>query len=468
MWFGNFRRVLGTTVARLTLLYTLIFGVLAVGVVAYISIQTGRLVIQQVRVTVDEEVQQLARIYRRFGTLRMISTIERRSRQPGANLYRVISRDGTVLAGNVASMDERLLDETGWRLRPFRYERGTPTPGPPPLAIGRVFDLTGGAKLLVGRDIGDTNSFRDIVRRASSVSITALVVTGLLLVFFLGRRAVRRLDRVTATTGRIVEGDLSQRLPVSGKADEYDRLSAALNDVLERVERLDSGVRNVSDNIAHDLKTPLTRLRNRADSLVRMTDPQDAADTAQSIVADADGLIRTFDALLLISQTESGARPVAMSRFEVVPIVESVYELFEPSADEAGAELQLDVQCNPQVEGHRELLAQVLTNLLDNALKYASGGNATIALGVYCEGADILLTVADNGPGIPQKDRTFVRERFARLDESRTTKGFGLGLAMVEAVARLHNGALILEDNGPGLRASLRLPRIAGTPKRNG
>ncbi len=460
MAFHNIRRVLGTTVARLTLLYTLIFGVLAVGVVSYISISTGRLVIQQVRVTVDEEVQQLARIYRRFGTRRMIATIERRSRQPGANLYRVMSRDGIVLAGNVASMDERMLDHTGWRLHPFRYERGTPTPGPPPLAIGRVFDLTGGAKLLVGRDIGDANTFRSIVRRASSISITVLVLTGLFLVLVLGRRAVRRLDTVTATTGRIVEGDLSQRLPVSSKADEFDRLSVALNEVLERVERLDSGVRNVSDNIAHDLKTPLTRLRNRADALARSNDPKETVDTAQNIVAEADGLIRTFDALLLISQTESGARPVALARFEIVPIVESVFELFEPSTEEAGVELTLNVECEPQVEGHRELLAQVLTNLLDNALKYAAGKDAAIEMSVECTSDDILLVVADNGPGIAKEDRAIVRERFVRLDESRTTKGFGLGLAMVEAVARVHNGSLMLDDNEPGLRAILRLPRI--------
>ena len=461
MAFSNIRRVLSTTVARLTLLYTLIFGVLAVGVVAYISISTGHLVIQQVRVTVDEEVQQLARIYRRFGTGRLIATIELRSRQPGANLYRVMSRDGIVLAGNVASIDERIVRETGWRLRPFRYERGTPTPGPPPLAIGRVFDLTGGAKLLVGRDIGDANTFRSIVRRASSISITVLVLTGLFLVLVLGRRAVRRLDTVTATTGRIVDGDLSQRLPVSGKSDEYDRLSVALNDVLERVERLDSGVRNVSDNIAHDLKTPLTRLRNRAELLVREQDPGKTAETAQNIVADADNLIRTFDALLLISQTESGARPMTLAGCDIVPIVESVFELFEPSADEAGADLRLTVECEPQVEGHRELLAQALTNLLDNALKYAAVETAAIEIVVACTREHVLLTVADNGPGIAEKDRGIVRERFVRLEESRTSKGFGLGLAMVEAVARVHNGILILNDNSPGLRATLQLPRIA-------
>ncbi len=460
MAFRNISRVLGTTVARLTLLYTLIFGMLAVGVVSYISISTGRLVIQQVRVTVDEEVQQLARIYRRFGTGRLIATIDRRSRQPGANLYRVVSRDSIVLAGNVASMDERMLDRTGWHLRPFRYERGTPTPGPPPLAIGRVFDLTGGAKLLVGRDIGDANTFRSIVRRASTISLTVLLLTGLFLVLVLGRRAVRRLDTVTATTGRIVEGDLSQRLPVSGKADEYDRLSVALNEVLERVERLDSGVRNVSDNIAHDLKTPLTRLRNRAEALAGSSDPQETVTTAQHIVAEADGLIRTFDALLLISQTESGARPVTLARFDIVPIVESVFELFEPSAEEVGAELRLNIDCEPQVEGHRELLAQVLTNLLDNALKYAARDHAVIVMRVSCASDAIFLTVADNGPGIAKEDRSIVRERFVRLDESRATKGFGLGLAMVEAIARVHNGTLILDDNEPGLRATLRLPRI--------
>lgn len=449
-----------TTAVRLALLYSLIFSVLAIGVVIYISTSSASLLLQQTRVAIDAEVIQLSRHYRRYGTSRLIGLIERRSRRPGANLYHVVAPNGRVLAGNISTLEAKVLARPGWRLRPFKYTHEAMQGRRNAEAIGRVFNLSGGGRLLVGQDVTGLRQVRRNVRRAASIALGAMALTALLLTLFLGRRAVRRLDRVTATTSKVVAGDLSQRLPETGGGDEFDRLAHALNGVLERVDMLNSGVRAVSDNIAHDLRTPLTRLRNRADALTRSKDADEQQEVAADIVAEADGLIATFDALLLISQTQSGARSVPMDNVELRPLMEDLHELFEPSADEANGSLALDLNCSPTLKGNRELLAQAITNLLDNALKYGgtNGRGSEVNLALTCDDAFARIIVSDCGRGIDAEDRSKAVTRFGRLDASRNMPGSGLGLSLVDATAELHGGTLYLQDNEPGLKAVLELP----------
>jgi hypothetical protein len=289
-----------------------------------------------------------------------------------------------------------------------------------------------------------------------------------------------RIDAMTATAQTIMAGDLAGRLPVAGTGDELDRLADHLNAMLERIEALMGGLKEVSDNIAHDLKTPLTRLRNRCEEALRgNTGVADYRAALETTIAESDDLIRTFDALLMIARAESGHSRDNMTEFDAAEIARDVGELYEPLADENGLALRVEAPSAAPVRGNRELVSQALANLIDNAIKYAkpngtmngetnavaNGAPAEIVVHADNEGDRIMLSVADRGPGIPEADRGRVVERFVRLEQSRSAPGSGLGLSLASAVARLHGGELKLEDNHPGLRSIIALPRAgpAGT-----
>ena len=303
-----------------------------------------------------------------------------------------------------------------------------------------------------------------IITTAARGSVALVVVLGLAGGFFVTRRVLRRFDAMTATTQRIMAGDLSGRLPVTGIGDELDRLATNLNDMLERIEALMRGLKEVSDNIAHDLKTPLTRLRNRCEAALRTARSEGEYRAAlESMLDESDGLIRTFDALLMIARAESGQARDNMIEFEAAEIVRGVGELYEPVAEENGLALQVDGQPG-RIKGNRELLSQALANLVDNAIKYArpvEGTAGEIILAAGQQGDRVRISVADRGPGIGEADRARVVERFVRLPQSMAQPGSGLGLSLAAAVARLHGGELTLEDNAPGLKVVITLPRAA-------
>ena len=264
-------------------------------------------------------------------------------------------------------------------------------------------------------------------------------------------------------------GDLSGRLPIAGTGDELDRLAVNLNAMLERIEALMHGLKEVSDNIAHDLKTPLTRHAQplRAGACAPRRSERDYRAALEATIAESDELIRTFDALLMIARAESGQARDNMTEFDAAEIARDVGELYEPLAEEKGLALKVEAPLTAPVRGNRELVSQALANLVDNAIKYA-GPEAEQgqwrrrrdrASAPTRQGDRILLSVADHGPGIPEADRGRVVERFVRLEQSRSQPGSGLGLSLASAVARLHGGELKLEDNQPGLRTVIALPR---------
>jgi len=285
--------------------------------------------------------------------------------------------------------------------------------------------------------------------------------------FFVSSRVLKRIDAMTGTTNTIMAGDLSERLPVAGTGDELDHLADNVNAMLERIEALMGGLKEVSDNIAHDLKTPLTRMRNRCEQALRGAKSEsDYRAALESTIAESDDLIRTFDALLMIARAESGHARDNMTEFDAAEIARDVCELYEPLAEEKGLALRVEAPLAAPVRGNRELVSQALANLVDNAIKYAgpevskiNGAAAEIVLGAGSDGDRIALSVADHGPGIPDADRGRVVERFVRLEQSRSQPGSGLGLSLASAVARLHGGELKLEDNHPGLRSVLALQR---------
>ena len=308
------------------------------------------------------------------------------------------------------------------------------------------------AIVFVARDITDLVRIR---QAASDVFVRMATVTFILalIVAYLSSRAfLARLDDVNRTAEAITAGDLTKRIPLSGGGDEFDALSRNLNSMLDQIERLMIGMKQVSDNIAHDLRSPLTRIRNRLESA--MSDPgTDYREVVEKTVPEVDRLLATFNALLSITRIESGERYGTMKPVDLVALVEEVTELYEPAAQDAGFQLKVDIQPTPQVMGSRELISQALANLLDNAFKYGlsteAGVEPTIEVKVAPRvGGGALLSVSDNGPGVSPVDRERILNRFVRLEKSRSTHGSGLGLSMVTAIARFHNGQLSV---GPGL-----------------
>jgi signal transduction histidine kinase len=281
---------------------------------------------------------------------------------------------------------------------------------------------------------------------------------------FVMRRVLQRVDAMTATAHTIMTGDLSERLPIAGTGDELDRLAGNLNAMLERIETLMRGLKEVSDNIAHDLKTPLTRLRNRCEEALRSAEDESQYRAAlEGTIEESDALIRTFNALLMIARAESGQARDNMDEFDAAEVARGIGELYEPLADDKGLVLKVDAPTAAPVRGNRELVSQALANLVDNAIKYAApapdgGAQPEITVSAAGEGDRILLTVSDCGPGIPEADRARAVERFVRLEQSRSQPGSGLGLSLAQAVAHLHGGDLRLEDNHPGLRTVISLP----------
>jgi signal transduction histidine kinase len=453
-----------TTTFRLSLTYLALFSVAAIVAIAYIYWNTTVLLSRQLNQTIDAELKGLAEQYRAGGLDQLVRTVAERSRTPGNSLYLVADKDGKQLAGNLSAVSPQLWDSLG----PVEFFYTRPAPGGVErrLAFANVFRLPGGSRLIVGRDIEDRRELSRLIRSTMLWGLGVMALVGIGGGYWVSRRLLARIDNLSATTRTIMAGDLSGRLPVSGSGDELDRLSQSLNLMLSRIEQLMAGLREVSDNIAHDLKTPLNRLRNRVEEALR--EPYDESvyrETLERTIEEADGLIKTFNALLSIARLEAGAAGDNRDRLDLSALVSDVAELYEPVAEERGITLKAQAEGPIAVRGDRQLLGQAITNLIDNALKYgapqAQGGNGwapEVDIRAEVRDGTAEIIVADRGPGVPESERERVLGRFVRLEESRSEPGSGLGLSLVAAVARLHGGALRLEDNEPGLRVVLSLP----------
>jgi signal transduction histidine kinase len=457
-------KLLRTTAFQLTLVYLLIFIVFAFSLLGYFALNTRRLITEQITTTVDTEISGLREQYTQGGIRRLVIVVDLRSRRPGSSLYLVTTATGEGLAGNVGSLEPGVLDHPGWL--ETNYRRLEAPEGNDHRALVQVVQLPGGFRLLVGRDLEERERLFGIIANAGQWSLALVVVLGLAGGFFVSRRVLNRVEAMTDKAQTIMAGDLAGRLPVAGTGDELDRLAEHLNAMLERIEALMRGLKEVSDNIAHDLKTPLTRLRNRCEQALRgSAGVADYRAALEATIAESDELIRTFNALLMIARAESGQARDNMTEFDAAEIARDVGELYEPLADEKGIALTVEAPTAAPVRGNRELVSQALANLIDNAIKYAgpngqlNGAPAEIVVKAGNDGERIALSVADRGPGIAEADRGRVVERFVRLEQSRSAPGSGLGLSLAAAVARLHGGELKLEDNHPGLRSTIALPR---------
>lgn len=463
--------LLKTTAVRLSALYLLLFVLSAMVLFFYMTNLSVNFLTAQTQKALLDEVTSVTQSYERGGIPLLVRTIDRRSRQPGAFLYLISDPAGRILTGNVESLEPGVLDSNGMTDRSFSYMRyGEQGTAEKHKAIAIIFSIPNGIRVLIGRDLSEPELFRDIMRRALVLALGIMAVGAFLIWYFVGRRALLRLKQVSSSSQRIMAGDLGERLPVSGSGDEFDRLSINLNAMLGRIEELNDGLKHVSDNIAHDLKTPLTRLRNKAEAT--LSGDKDKAEyraALEDIIGEFDQLIRTFNAILMISRLEAGYSSENMEVLPVNPILYDVVELYEPVAEDAGLELVVDASEDINLRINRELVGQTISNLIDNAIKYSpvagEGGEnrSKITVEMKPAGDQVLISVADQGAGIPEALREQATERFVRLEESRTQPGSGLGLSLVKAVMKLHGGSLTLEDNSPGLRVVLAFPALPET-----
>jgi signal transduction histidine kinase len=469
-----FGKLIRTTAFRLTLVYLFLFALFAASLLGYFAWNTRRLITEQITSTVNAETGEVSDIYARRGLRGLVLTIENRALRPGANLYLVTTPNGVAVAGNVGSLAPGVMESTGWS--ETAYRRLDEQESADHRALVRVTELSSGFRLLIGSDLEERRRLFGIIAKAAQWSLLIVIVLGLGGGIFVARRVLRRIDAMTGTTQRIMAGDLSGRLPVGRSGDELDRLAENLNAMLERIEALMIGLKEVSDNIAHDLKTPLTRLRNRAeDALAKSGNETEYRSALERTIEESDGLIRTFNALLMIARAESGQARDNMDDFDAAEVANGIQELYEPLAEDGGMILRVKAESAP-LHGNRELISQALANLVENAIKYGKPVAAAQPLGADAAGApesreiliesrrdgeQVLLSVIDHGPGIPEADRGHAIERFVRLETSRTLPGSGLGLSLASAVATLHGGGLRLGDAQPGLCATLAIPARA-------
>ena len=450
-------RTLRSTAFRLTFA---IFGFGAIGaalVLGLVAVQVIKLVDEETRAAIASEAELLLEQYDSGGLRRLGLVLAARSRAPGGSLYLLTDAIGEPLVGNVSQLPPSLTLATGFGETRYQGVAGAKMGR----ALGRVYALPNGFRLLVGHDLGDRGRIGAVMVRTLSFSLVLFAGLAALGALFVARRVLRRIDAMRVSARALMAGDMTERLPVSGSGDELDRLAMGLNQMLARIGELMSGLREVSDNIAHDLRTPLTRLRNHAEEALRVDGDKDAYRTALlRTIEESDGLIRVFDALLMIARAEAGADRSGLARVDLGEVVAGVAELYEPLAEERGFALTVDCEPGLALEGRRELIGQALANLVDNALKYGAGaeGRNEIAVAARREGGDVVIEVADRGPGVAAEERERVFDRFVRLESARSRPGSGLGLSLAAAVARLHGGSVRLEDNAPGLKVRLTLP----------
>lgn len=458
-------KLLKTSTFRLAVIYLALFAASAIALLAYVYWNTAGFLARQTDEAVEAEIAGLAEQYRQGGLPLLVHTVIQRSRDPGQSLYLVLDPAGRVLAGTLDARPQVESGPDGWF--DFNYNRKTLDGTEVKAARARAFYLQEGFYLLVGRDVQERREIENLITNSLIWAIGMTVALGLLGGLFMSRNMLARVDEINRSSRDIMDGDLSQRLPIAGTGDELDQLGLNLNAMLDQIEALMTGMRQVTDNVAHDLRSPLNRLRNRLEvTLMQEASPEDYKQALEKTIAEADSLLGTFNALLMIARAEAGSLRDSMTWVDLSASLRDAAELYEPVAEEKDLVIHIDVPGDMKIWGNRELLSQAVANLLDNAIKHGlpqeAGDDRVITVSAGPDlarpGRGIVLSVADHGPGIPAAERQHVLERFVRLEASRNTPGSGLGLSLVAAVARLHGGSIELDDNRPGLRVTLHLP----------
>jgi signal transduction histidine kinase len=446
-------RIFGTTAFRLTLIYEALFALAVALLFAVVYWAVTSFAMDQMRNAIATEANTLAAEARRDGTAALARRIDERMRFDVRRSFGYLLTDsaGHPIAGNLSDVVPR----AGWGEAHLSRPSGDAEDRGDGGLIVLGTDLPDGARLVVGQSTDSLTDLRELLGDAFAWAGTAVLALGLLTSFLIAKALLRRLEGVNRTAGRIIDGSLADRVPERGSGDEFDRLARNLNRMLDRIEQLMEGLRQVSSDIAHDLRTPLARLRQGLDTARRGALSAAAYETAiDRAISETDDILSTFGALLRIAQIEAGEKRGGFGDVDLSELVARLRDAYAPVAEDDGKTLHGAVQAGLVIQGDRELLTQLLANLIENAIRHTPAGTV-IELAATAGAPGPVCIVADNGPGIPEEMRGKVLERFVRLDRSRSTPGSGLGLALATAVADLHRITLTLEDNRPGLRVRL-------------
>jgi signal transduction histidine kinase len=449
--------LLRTSAFRLTLVYMALFAISMLSLLGFAYWTTVSYVNEQTDNDIEAEMQGLREQFRLSGldTLRRAIAQRVAALEESDQVLMLADRDLSPLAGNVVEWPTNVR-EPSWSEVELRVADEDQEQSESVLARALAIALPNGYRLLVGRDLDDRDDLHEYTLQVFAATVGIGLVMALAVGFVMSRAVLRRIDSINRAGRSIVAGNLNQRIPVTGRGDEFDQLAINLNVMLTQIQRLIEGMRQVTDNVAHDLRSPLTRARTRLEvALLNPRSDEEYRATIEQTLADVEALLATFNALLNIAQAESGADRGDWEHVDVSALAGEVAELYQPLAEDKGIQFTQYIAPNLRVRGNRHLLTQAIGNLLDNAIKYVPCGGAVQLSAKMAEGRTE-VGVQDNGPGIPVEMREKVLQRFVRLETSRTTPGNGLGLSLVRAVAQLHRASLELADAGPGLKVSLK------------
>jgi signal transduction histidine kinase len=461
MKIGRLPALVRTTTFRLALLHASIFILFSASLLAYLYYETAGHMGRQAETDLNSEFQELSAAYR-GGIDRLNQAVTERSEARGKFFYLLLDGNGRKLSGDfdvlpAAAPEGQVVDvQFDYDARSFdgRPSRRT--------AEGRISRLSEGGVLMVAYDVGQLGEMNrrisEVVWKSAAVGFVLSLIGGVVI----SRSAAQRAEQLARTTEGVMAGDLTRRAPVHGSGDEFDRLSEQLNAMLAKLERLVISSRSAGDSIAHDLRSPLTRLRNRLEAGLKETSAEGRLAALDNSIGDVDSLLETFNAVLRLSRVQAGSTG-SFRRTDLKGMVDELAELYQPVCEEKLLSFSCQSKEELYVMADTHLIAQAMSNLLDNAVKYTSSGGSIRMTARHGSSGDVEIEIADTGQGIPQEDRERVIERFVRLEQSRSEPGSGLGLSLVSAVAEAHSGKLVLSDGdgtpaNPGLSAKIVLP----------
>lgn len=455
-------KLLNTSTFRAALLYLTLFTLSVAALLFYLFWNTSQLMREQTDEAILADILSLSTSFKSGGVPRLARSVSALSRDPRLSIYLLLDPEGRPVAGNLNKKPD--LTPLGDNWYSFEYLRITDNREELHAARARVFNLQPGFYLLVGRDIEETVRLQKVMLQAAIYGLGLILILGIGGGLLMSRNFRRRIDSINQASSQIMDGDLSRRIPLTGSGDEIDQLAGNLNQMLMRIEGLMTGMREVTDNVAHDLRSPINRLRSRLEvTLMKPASNEEYRDVLMQTIEEADKLLVTFNALLSVARLEAGSAEVRMEELDITRLVQDAVEFVSLVAEEQGVQIHLDIpEKSPNEKIHirasRPLLSQAVINLLDNALKYGITDTPEIRVAVRVTDR-LVISVADNGPGIPPQDMARVTERFVRLDASRNRPGSGLGLSLVSAVAQWHGGELHLRRNEPqGIIVEIMLP----------
>jgi signal transduction histidine kinase len=445
-------KTLASTTFRQALIAIGIFGVIASAILSYVYLSTSSYVRSRSDRAIMTEYLNLQDAYARSGRDGLIALIQRRiaDKSFADNVYIFVDPSSAVLGGNLKVWPSTVTTTSGWT--EFRASEPLPNATNRPLLRAMLGTFPSGDRLLVGMDISDLDSFTDQIKTAVSLCVALIFVVAGVASILVTRRTVGRIESINATSRAIMLSGLDKRIPLRGSNDEWDRVAENLNLMLDRIETLMGEVRQVSDNVAHDLRTPLTRMRGRLEKAYHgQRIGEDDQLLIGDTIADLDAVLRIFSSITRIAQIETQARKGAFRTVNLVEIASEVVELYDAAAEQDGTRLTVVGDREVLVTGDRDLIFDAIANLVDNAIKHGRAGGQVVVANEITEGRPV-VSIADDGPGIPADEYEHVFKRFYRLEHSRYTPGNGLGLSLVAAVARLHGARIEMLDNSPGLK----------------